>query len=303
MTRGSSLLWVLKRIRRRIPALLVLTAADAGSAFLGVLFALGTRQVIDSAVSGVRADFLLACGQQGAIILGILLCITVSRHLSDRLRADLDRDWKKDLLHGLLHGDYAAVSRYHSGELINRLNNDVRTVDEGLLGALPSVVSMITRLVSAMAVLLAMEPWFTAALFAAGAAVVIATGLMRRRLKNLHKKVSEQDGKVSGFLQETLEKLLMVQAMDVSAEMEKRAGTLMESRYQLQRRRKNVSLFANTSISVMSYGAGFVALVWCAAGLLQGRMSFGSLTAVTQLVNQLQSPFVGLSGVIPGISP
>ncbi|MBQ7230941.1 MAG: ABC transporter ATP-binding protein [Oscillospiraceae bacterium] len=299
MTRGSSLLWVLKRIRRRIPALLVLTAADAGSAFLGVLFALGTRQVIDSAVSGVRADFLLACGQQGAIILGILLCITVSRHLSDRLRADLDRDWKKDLLHGLLHGDYVAVSRYHSGELINRLNNDVRTVDEGLLGALPRVVSTITRLVSAMAVLLAMEPWFTAALFAAGAAVVIATGLMRRRLKNLHKKVSEQDGKVSGFLQETLEKLLMVQAMDVSAEMEKRAGTLMESRYQLQRRRKNVSLFANTSISVMSYGAGFVALVWCAAGLLQGRMSFGSLTAVTQLVNQLQSPFVGLSGVIP----
>ena len=299
MNRGSSLLWVLKRIRRRIPALLLLTASGAGSAFLGVVFALGTRQVIDCAISGVREDFVRACLQQGAIILGILLCITLSRHLTERLRAELDRDWKRDLLHGLLHGDYAAVSRYHSGELINRLNNDVRIVDEGLLGALPSVVSMVTRLVSAMAVLLAMEPWFTAALFAAGAAVVIVTGLMRRKLKNLHKKVSEQDGKVSSFLQETLEKLLMVQAMDVSAEMEKRAGDLMAGRYELQRKRKNVSLFANTGVSLMAYGAAFVALVWCASELLQGRMSFGSLTAVTQLVSQLQSPFVGLSGVIP----
>ena len=299
MNGRSSLLWVLKRIRRRIPALLALTAAGAGSAILGVLFALGTRQVIDCAVSGVREDFLRACLQQGAVILGTLLCIAVSRHLTERLRADLDRDWKRDLLHGLLHGDYAAVSRYHSGELINRLNNDVRIVDEGLLGALPGAVSMVTRLVSAMVVLLALEPWFTAALLAAGIAVVVTTGLMRRRLKALHKRVSQQDGSVSAFLQETLEKLLMVQAMDVSAEMEKRAGDLMEERWELQRKRKNVSLFANTSVSVMSYGAGFVALVWCAAELLQGRMSFGSLTAVTQLVSQLRSPFVSLSGVIP----
>ena len=49
----------------------------------------------------------------------------------------------------------------------------------------------------------------------------------------------------------------------------------------------------------MYYGAGFLALCWCAWQLLNGRMSFGSLTAVTQLVNQLQAPFVNLSGVMP----
>ena len=49
----------------------------------------------------------------------------------------------------------------------------------------------------------------------------------------------------------------------------------------------------------MYYGAGFIALCWCAVRMLRGEMSFGSLTAVTQLVNQLQTPFVNLSGVIP----
>jgi len=39
--------------------------------------------------------------------------------------------------------------------------------------------------------------------------------------------------------------------------------------------------------------------VWCAFRLLHGQMSFGSLTAVTQLVGQLQAPFVNLSGIIP----
>lgn len=299
MKDSSSLLWLLKRVRRRIPALTLLTLAHVGQALLAVAFALGSRAVIDTAISGISEDFLHACLLQGAIILGILLCLTVSRHLKDRLTAELDRDWKRDLLHGLLHGEYEAVSAYHSGELLNRLNNDVRIVGEGLVSTIPGAASMVVKLIAAFCVLTALEPWFALVILTVGVVVIAATGLMRRSLKGLHKSVSESDGKVSGFLQETLEKLLMVQAMDVSDEMEHRADRLMRERYEIQRKRKNVSLFANTSVSVLSYGAGFAALVWCAFGLLHGTMSFGSLTAVTQLVSQLQAPFVNLSGVIP----
>lgn len=299
MNKSAPLFWLLKKVHRRVPALLLMTAADVGRALLGVAFALGTRGVIDSAIDGSAPEFLWACLLQGAIILGILICLTLFRHLKDRLSADLDRDWKKELLHGLLHGEYASVSAYHSGELINRLNNDVRIVDDGLVSTLPNVASMITKLIAAMAVLIALDPWFSVVVVAAGVVVVLVTGLMRRRLKDLHKRVSASDGKVSSFLQETIEKLLMVQAMDVSEEMERRADKLLDERYQVQRKRKNVSLVANTGISILSYAAGFVALVWCAFGLLNGTMSFGSLTAVTQLVGQLQGPFVNLSGVIP----
>lgn len=299
MKQQSSLIWLLKRVRRRLPALVVLTLAHVGQALLAVVFALGSRGVIDSAVGGDPAAFGRACLLQGGIIAGILICLTVYRHLKERLSADLDRDWKKDLLHGLLHGEYEAVSAYHSGELINRLTNDVRLANEGLLNALPNAASMVVKLVAAFAVLAALEPKFALILVAVGAAVVLATGLMRRRLKGLNKQVSAADGRVSGFLQETLEKLLMVQAMDVSGEMERRAAGMMEQRYRLQRKRKNVSLFANTSVSVLSYAAGFAALVWCAFRLLHGQMTFGSLTAVTQLVSQLQAPFVNLSGIVP----
>ena len=104
---------------------------------------------------------------------------------------------------------------------------------------------------------------------------------------------------MSGFIQETLEKLLMVQAMDVAPQMEKRAAVLLKDRYETQRKRRNVSLFANTSVNIMYYGAGFFALIWCSVHILMGTMSFGTLTAITQLVSQLQNPLVNLSGVIP----
>ena len=293
------LIWVLKRVRKRIPALILLILINAASAAMGVAFALGTRNVIDTAIAGIGHDFWRACLYQAGIIVAILFLLTFSRHLHERLLADLERDWKRDLLHGLLHGDYASVSAYHSGELLNRLNNDVRIVNDGLVSALPRLISMIVKLVSALGAVAVMEPVFALLITVVGSVVVLATGLMRRRLKGLHKRVSEKDGVVSAFLQETLEKLLMVQAMDVSFEMERRADELLQQRYQAQRKRKNVSLFANTSVSLMSYGASFAALVWCASDLLAGSISFGTLTAITQLVSQLQTPFTGISSAIP----
>lgn len=295
----NATIWILKQIRRRIPALLLLVAAEIGHAMFCVWFALGSRGVIDSAVAGDRMLFLSACLKQAGIITGILICLTLVRHLRERLRADLERDWKRRLLHGLLHGEYEKVSRYHSAELLNRLNNDVTKVNNGILSILPSGVSMIARLLSAVIVLGALDLRFTLLVALLGVIVFSSTALMRRRLKELNKQVSEHDGKVSGLLQETMEKLLMVQAMDVTEEVEHRAEGLMEQRYQIQCKRKNISLFTNTGISLMYYGSGFLALVWCAYRLLLGQMTFGSLTAVVQLVSQLQAPFVNLSGVLP----
>ncbi len=292
------LCWVIKQIRYRIPAILILTLANMGSTLLGVFFALGSRRVIDSAVSGDMKEFGRSCVIQGGIILGIFLCMTLARHLRDRLIADLDRDWKKKLLHGLLNGDFLAVSAYHSGELLNRLNNDVARVDGGILTIVPGGAAMITRLTSAVIILGILDFRFMLLMGALGSLVIGGTAVMRRWLKALNKRVSECEGRVFGYLQEVLEKLLMVQALDVSTEVEHRADRLLEERYELQRKRKNVSLLTSTGVTILSYGSSFFALIWCAWRMFQGQMSFGSLTAVIQLVSQLQSPFVNLSGVL-----
>lgn len=295
----NSLKWIVVKIRNRIPAMALLIAAHMGHALFSVFFALGSKHVIDSAVSGDSEDFLRACLFQLMIVLGILICMTVVRHLKEQLSAELERDWKRKLLHGLLNGEFQRVSAYHSAELLNRMNNDVAKVNEGLLSIVPAFASMITRIAAAVLVLGVLDLRLTLLMLLLGGVVIVTTGFLRRWLKNLNKQVSQHDGKVSGFLQEAMEKLLMIQSMDVSQEVEQRAGKLLDQRYVVQRKRKNVGVMAHTGVSVMYYGAGLLALIWCAGGVMQGQMSVGSLMAVIQLVNQLQKPFVDVSGILP----
>ncbi len=298
MKQRSVILWLLGRVRRRIPMIVCMLAACGGNALFGVLFALGTKGVVDSAISGEKEAFFSACIIQLTIICAMLLCITVFRYLSDKLVTELDRDWKRSLLSGLLRGEYAQVNAYHSGELVNRLNNDVRILNDTIVSTLPGIAAIMVRLVSVVVVLASMAMKFTLAIALGGLVAVIVTGILRQKLKNLNKQVSQTEGKVLSYLQESMERLLVIQAMDLADEVDRRADLLFGQRFHIQRRKRKLSLFANTGISVLFQGAGFAALVWCAFHLLQGEMTYGTLMAVTQLVTQLQAPFLGLSGIM-----
>lgn len=299
MKEGSVLRWSLRTIKPWIPALLLLVICNAASAILTVWFALGTKGVIDAATGGDPQLFQNACIRQGILILAIILNNILIHHLRDRLNAIIDRDLKKKLLTGLLHGEFAKVSRHHTGDLLSMMNHDLQTFISSIMNILPSVTSMATKLIAALAALIAMEPRIAYVVLIGGVVVFVVTGIVRKNLKTLNKRASKAQGKVSGFIQETLEKLLMVQAMDISDVMEKRADALLEKRYQILRKRKNISLISSTCVSILSLGASFGALVFCANGILNGTMTFGTLTAVSQLVTQVRAPITNMSGIGP----
>lgn len=294
-----SIFWLLSCVRARVPSLLALLLLSMANAELGVLFALGTRGVVNAAASGEAAALLRASGMQAALIAALLLTLTGLRALRDSLSANLERDWKRRYLGKLLRTRYEESAKFHTAELLNRMNNDAKAVSDGLVTTLPGLGAMLVRLVGAGLALLSLSPEFTLAALAAGLLVTVLTATARKKLKTLHKALGEAEGKSAAFLQEVLEKLLLVQALDASEAVETRAEALLSNRFALQKRRKNVSLLANTSVSLLGYGAGFVTLVWCAVGIQQGRMTFGDLSAMTALVSQLQGPFVNLSGVLP----
>lgn len=297
--KNSPLFWILKRNSKRIPAMLWMVLAHVGAAVLGVMLTLISRNVIDSAARADAAGFYSACWKLALFVLLLLATQWIGRNMAEQLKGELERDWKKQLFAGLLYGEYEQVSGYHSAELMNRLNNDVRIVNEGLLQVLPNGSAMVAKLVAAAAVLGVLDWRLTAILLGIGLIAFPATGIFRKKLKQLHRQVSQQDGKVSGLLQEALEKLLVVQAMDLSVEIQQRADGLLDDRYDAFTQRKNQSLAGRTAVNVLYHGTRLLALVWCARRLLLGQMSVGTLSAVTALVGQLRSPMTNLSGVIP----
>jgi len=292
-------LWLYRNSRSQVPLMILLVLGNAAFAICGVGFALLSRSVIDGAVAGDKKTFIYFALLLLGIILMQLFLRLLCRNLEETIKARLEKNYKGRLFTRLLYKDYASVSTYHSGELLNHLTSDVTIISEGVTTIIPSLVSMLTRLVCAFAVLVSIDSTFALVFAVGGSLLFVVIGAFRGLMKRMHKKVLETDGKLRSFMQESLENLLAVKIFAVQKQMTDQVSKLQDLNYAAKMKRMKTSIIANSGFSFIFQAGYLYALVWSAYKLYMHSISFGTLTAILQLVGQVQTPFIGLSGLLP----
>ena len=299
MENKSAIKWISQKAGGQKAKLLVLIVCNALFSALSVLFAFAIKEIVDGAVSGNK-DRLVTFS---LVIFGIVILQFVFRilinGLTDHIRGRLEILYKSHVFSEILKKKQEKVSVYHSGELMNRLTSDVSTVADGAVSILPTVVAAVTRLVCAVVALVLLDWVFAVAFTVAGALVFLVVTLLREKLKSLHKKTQETDGKVRSYMQECVENLLAVKVFSVGGKIENTAKDLQERNFKIKMRRRNYSVTGHAVYNFI-FSAGYLfALIYGAVLILDGNLSYGSLSAILQLVNNVQVPFASLSNILP----
>ena len=292
--------WILKICKSQIPTLAFLIAVNIIHGVTSVFFANFSKNVIDGATvmkdTGYIIKFALAL--LGVVILQMSLSI-IRSCVSERCKGRLDIVLKHHLLDVIMKKDYSTVTSYHTGELQNRMFNDVNIVTDGFTKILPQGIFFVTKLVSSLIYLIVLDKIFALVFLIGGCIVFAVTQLFRKQLKALHKKVQETEGKTRSFVQETVSNLLVVKAFSVEDKIQEQTDKFQEENFIAKIKRRNFSIYANTGLNtVFSVGTVF-AVAFGAWRILTGGMTYGDVTAMIQLVNQVQSPFASLSGIMP----
>ena len=297
--RRSTYRWLLAQSRHQRFPMIVLVLASAMLAASSVLFALVSRGIVDGAVARDRDEVIRhGLGLLG-VILGQFFLRLCCKSLAELIRSRLAMCYRANMLHTLLQKEYAGVSRYHSGDLLARMFSDVQVVTNEITTLLPDLVTLLTGLLCALSVLILLDRRFTLLFVAAGIAMFLVTRMFRKKLKRMHREVQEKERRVRSSLQETVESLLIVKVFHAEEKMEQLTQTVQDAHYRAQRKRRSYTIFANAGFSLIFQLGYLYAMLWGAAGIYAGTMTYGTLTAVLQLVNKVQTPFASLSGMMP----
>lgn len=257
------------------------------------------RALIDCAVGGQRTGFFEMALLLAVLFLGEDLLRAGSRFMYEWTRASIENRMKGRLFSCLLHKDYAAVTAIHSGEWVSRLTSDTVVVAGGIVDILPSLGGMLARLIGALAALFVLEPAFFYILIPAGLLMILVTASLRKILKRLHKQIQEANGEVLSFLQERMESLMIVRVFSMEQQTIKDAAQRMEKHKAARIRRNHFSNLCNLGFGLVVDCGYLLGAIYCGYGILQGTISYGTFTAILQLVGQVQSPFASITGIIP----
>lgn len=292
--------WVCRICKNQIPMLIVLIVLNAVYGVTSVFFANFSKRIIDGATVAKELSVVekYAFALLGLVLFQIVLLI-LKNSLSERVCARLDMIFKRFLLDTVMRKDYSKISSYHTGDLQNRMFNDVQIVTEGFTTIVPQAVFFGTKLLSSLLYLIIIDKIFALVFVVGGLLVFIISQILRKRVKKLHIRVQETEGKTRSFIQEILSNLLVIKAFSVEHKIDNNTDELQSANFSARMKKRNFSICANVGLGgIFSIGTVF-AVSFGAWSILVNNMSYGTVTAIIQLVNQVQSPFASLSNIMP----
>ena len=274
----------------------LLSAISVVQSVLQVGMALIFRYVID-AVLGGREDALLWSILLAADIMLQIGVHALSSWFTSSTVDNLTAALRLRLLDSAVNCADARLEEFHSGQLLSRGMEDVRSLCDGLVNAVPELVGQATRLVAAFAAVLLIYPSVALVLLIAGGVLLAGIAALRPVLKKRQRKVRVADEQVASAMQEDLQQLELIQSLGMQEQIlkrfEKHLNMSLKERFRLRCWRVGSNSLVN-SVSMLGTG---VLLLWGAGRVAKGVLSYGSLTSLIQLLNLFRGPVLSLSGL------
>lgn len=293
----KTLIWecfrnILRPYRLRIVMISVFTVVLS---LLQVLMALLSRFVIDAALGSGEIAFwgIVLTADVLAIVVVHSLLSWFANSTADRLSAKL----RQGILRTAVYSDDPTLRGHHSGELLSRGIEDVYTVCDGAVNTLPSLVGQVTRLTATFAAVAFIYPTVAGVLAIAAVIVGAATACLRPAIKEKHRQVREADEKVMSTMQEDMQQLELIQSLDAQEQILHRFQARQLTSLRQRFKRRVWSVGSNGMINAASQIGSGALLLWGASRVAIGAMTYGSLTALLQLLALFRGPVLGLSGL------
>ena len=276
---------------------------NAAVGLLGVVLGLSSvwamQRAIDIASGAREGSLYLAVGIMAALILGEF-AVGISRvWIKNILGVKAQNRMQQRLLARLLRSEWRGREAMHSGDIINRLEQDVKTIVTFLTETLPSTISTITMFVGAFIYLLQMDTWLAITTVAILPIFISVSRIYVAYMRKYNRKVRDTDSLIQSLLTETMQQRTLVKTMEADQQMLSRLDKTQQTLRNWVRRRTVFSVGSNFFLNI-GFSIGFlIAFLWGALRLHAGTLTFGGMTAFLQLVNRIQGPARDLARLVP----
>lgn len=298
--------WYIQAARRYWKQMTVMMLCNLLIAGCAVGYVFVSKKLVDVAVElfggGPSDQGLLVWAV--AMVAVVLLRISLNAlrsYVQTTTEVRFKNDLRRRLFDSLMHIRNESVARLHSGDLLNRLLEDVRVVSSAFAVSVPSLVGTAFQLIAALAYFVILD-WRLAALIV----IIVPGGIfigkyITRRIRNLTSDIRKSDASVQAHLQESVQHLSLLQSLEYTDVSTSELEGLQSSLYGNELKRVKFSVTSRLFIGLAMQAGQVVTFLWGAFGISTGAITYGMMTAFLQLVGQVQRPVVELSSKLPSL--
>lgn len=240
-----------------------------------------------------------------SIIVTILLCIAMTavcqwfmNHINNKITYRVVKDLRIRAFSHLQVLPLSYVDSHSSGDLISRIITDIDQFSDGLLLGFTQLFTGIITILGTILFMLSINPYITLVVVVLSPLSFLIANFISKRTFTMFKMQSEARGELTGFTNEMLGGIKVVQAFDHQAEAQEKFEEINKRLSGYSLRATFFSSITNPATRFM-YSAIYagVAIAGCFA-VIGGMLTVGQLSSFLSYTNQYTKPFNDITGVI-----
>ena len=206
---------------------------------------------------------------------------------------------QRRMLGRILHSEWQGRDSMHSGDVLNRLEQDVNNVVNFVAETLPNAVSVVALFLGAFVYLFTMDHSLALIIVVMFPIFLVLSKIYMGKMRQLTREVRESDSQVQSLLQESVQNRILVKTLESEDEIVDRLSDQHSMLREKVVKKTRFSVISNLIVNV-GFATGYlVAFAWSALRMSMGSLSYGGMTAFLQLVNKIQNPARNLSKLVP----
>lgn len=268
----------------------------------GLLFIYVSKQLIDMAtghIAHTSAAFTLYLALLVVFMVAQIGAVLCNSWFTNQTEVRMKNRLRHNLFTHLMNVTWMGKGCLHSGDILNRLEEDVRVVTEVVCRSLPDLTVTLINLSAAFLFLYRLSPPLAWCILFIMPVFLGLSKIYIRRMRRLTKDIRSTDSDVQSVLQESIQHRIVIQTMEQHDQMAGKLDMLQQALYDQTMDRTRFSLFSRSMVS-FGFVAGYLfVFIWSLFQLQQGLITFGVMSAFLQLVGQIQRPTIELTRLLP----
>ena len=241
-----------------------------------------------------------ACAMIGIVVFRILLN-SLRSYIQTKTDVKLRNRLRSRMFDQLLNTRHENSASLHTGDLVNRVFEDVRVVASAVSVSLPNTIGSCIQFAAALIFLLILDLRLAIVI-----AVILPVGIIggkyiTYRLRSLTHNIRNSDSKVQVHIQESIQHKTVIQTMDYVDNSSSELIDLQSDLYGNELKRVRFSIAARILMALCMSSGHAIVFLWGVFGISTGAVTYGMMTAFLQLVSQLQRPLLEMSSSVPSL--
>ncbi len=291
--------WIFSFTKCRVGSVVIYTVLGMITSALGIITGMVSKYLIDAIYSldGKKCATFAVLGVVCAVL--ALAVKSISARFAAHLYVDMQNDVLACSFDSLIYSDWTEISRFSTGDLLNRFTSDIQTVANNAVTWLPNAVIHAFTLCAATAAICYYDPIMALLCFATTPVLFFMSRRLIKKQRSYAARLRRASSDISAFESETFRNIDTLKSFGVEKTVSEALKDRRDSYREISLEHNGFVIRTNICLSVLSTAVQYLALAYCLYRLWRGDILLGTMVFFLQQRGTLSASFSALTSLVP----